>query len=231
MIIIGIAGYAKAGKDTFVEIAKGILKKNYYTPIRVAFADQLKDEVQGMLYDNRFMFDIKKLTPEEKERIRPLFVFWGCQRRHESDGGLYWVEILNEWLEDIAYECKIQGESDERIVALVSDVRFPNESKWIHESWKGSVIHLRRYTKKVIGISCGGTGSPVVRHYENEYDLAPNEEELNQDPLVLEQSDLRIEWENKGAKSSFDAAQDPELHTVVLNTLNSLPVFNGKLSL
>jgi hypothetical protein len=227
MIVIGIAGYAKAGKDTFVSIAKIILERNDYRPIRIAFADKLKDEVQGMLYENKFKLDIKKLAPEEKERVRPLLVFWGCQRRYESENGLYWVDIANDWLEDIVYECKEGGESDERIVALVSDVRFPNESKWVHESWKGQVIHLRRYKKKVIGM--GHSTEGITYSYDHEYDLAPNEEEFKQDPLVLGQADYRVEWENKGAKSSDEAAQDLELHGVVLKTLNALPVFSGKL--
>jgi hypothetical protein len=229
MIVIGIAGYAKAGKDTFVSIAKTILTRNDYRPIRIAFADKLKDEVQGMLYDNRFKLDVKKLTPEEKERVRPLFVFWGCQRRYESDGGLYWVDVVQEWLEDIAYECKQEGESDERIVALVSDVRFPNESKWIHETWNGQVIHLRRYKKVPIGVGVDEKGCMMTTSYNHEYDPAPNEEEFKQDPLVLAQADYRVEWENKGAKSSEEAAKDPELHEIVLKALNALPVFNGKL--
>jgi len=46
---------------------------------------------------------------------------------------------------------------------------------------------------------------------------------------VLGQADLRVEWENKGAKSSDEAAQDPELHEVVLKALNALSMFNGTL--
>lgn len=227
MIVIGIAGYAKAGKDTFVSIAKTILERNDYRAIRVAFADKLKDEVQGMLYDNQFKLDVKKLTPEEKERVRPLFVFWGCQRRYESEGGLYWVDVVNDWLEDIVYEYKEHGESTERIVALISDVRFPNEAKWIHETWKGQVVHLRRYKKVPIGVNIDEHGCMKTTAYNHEYDLAPNEEEFKQDPLVLGQADYRVEWENKRAKSSEEATQDPELHKIVLKALNTLPMFNG----
>ena len=64
--VIGIAGMARAGKDTFVGIAKNILRRNNYRPIRVAFADKLKEEVLAMLKSNGFQLDITKLSPEEQ---------------------------------------------------------------------------------------------------------------------------------------------------------------------
>ena len=229
MIVIALGGYALSGKDTFVIIAKMILDRNKYRAIRVAFADKLKDEVRGMLHDNRFDLDVRHLTPEEKERVRPLFVFWGMQRRYESEGGRYWVNIVNEQLEDIAFEYKQAGESTEKVVILISDTRFPNESGWIHESCGGYVIHLRRYKKVLEGIGVSTPDYEQVKSYSHEYDSAPNDEELKQDPLVIAQADHRVEWENKGFKSNIEASQDPEFHEIVLKALNALPVFSGKL--
>jgi hypothetical protein len=228
MKIIGIAGYAKAGKDTFVGIAKTVLQRNNYTPMRVAFADRLKEEVQRMLEQNNFQINVTRLIPEEKERVRPVFVFWGCQRRHESEKGMYWVNIVDNYLDTIIRDHLENGQSTERVVALVSDVRFPNEAKWVHEKWEGELIHLRRYRKIVNAMSAESDGT-ITRHYINDYDNAPNEEELKQDPLVLKQSDIRAEWENKGFPSSTAAEADPELQKIVLDTLNKSKFFNGSL--
>lgn len=77
MKMIGVSGYAFCGKDTFVKIAIDLLKKNGYMPIRLAFADMLKDEVEGMLKDNKFQATVKTDDSVAKALIRPLLVLVG----------------------------------------------------------------------------------------------------------------------------------------------------------
>ncbi len=226
MKVISIAGYARAGKDTFANIAKVILERNNYRFVRVAFADEVKNEIQKMLNNNGFKLNVQKLTAEEKEKIRPLFVIWATQRRKESDGEAYWINVVDKQLNNIIYDFKNAGESTDRLVTLIPDCRYLNEVNWVHENWNGKVIHLRRYTKTVVGMLSDDKGN-VTNTYSNEYDIAPNEEERRQDPMVIEKADYRIEWENKNAKTISAAMENPDLQKIVLDTLNATSFFSG----
>ena len=185
MKVIGIGGFARAGKDTFVKIACDILKKNGYNPIRIAFADILKEEVDEMLKANNFKLDVYTNDPEEKAKIRPLLVWWGCTRRTLSPDGLYWIDYIEQTMGDYIND----GTNPEKKVFLISDVRFPNEAKWIHENWSGWFIHLKRYT--IVPDDDRPMGFPLAAWkaggFPKEYDIAPNDEEAIQDPLIQDQ--------------------------------------------
>lgn len=228
--VIGIAGYARCGKDTFVGIAKNILAANNYRPIRVAFADKLKEETESMLKANNFKTTVYTEDSESKKLIRPLFVWWGCQRRYESNGGLYWVCQVDDQLRKLCKDLVSNGEPTERVVAMVSDVRFANEARWVHEQWGGKVIHLKRYViKEVHDVMDGFAGTVGIP--TKVYDPAPNEEESKNDPLVQEMADFRIEWESKGKHTAETAIKDSYLQGVVLKTLNDSKIFSETLLL
>lgn len=229
--VIGIAGYARCGKDTFVGIAKNILTKNKYAPMRVAFADKLKLETQKMLREHGFSASVYTEEAEAKKLIRPLLVWWGCQRRYESEGGLYWVNRVDDGLREITKDMIKNGANPERVVALISDVRFVNEAKWVHDQWGGRVIHLKRYS-----IIHSPQYDPITDERDGyrlkkEYDSAPNDEEKKNDPLVQELADLRIEWESKKKLTSAEAIEDPYLQGVTLDALNRTGFFSETLSL
>jgi hypothetical protein len=221
MKLIGVGGYARCGKNTFVEIAKNILTKNNYSVIELAFANKLKSEVQEMLRKSGFELDVLNLSAEEKERVRPLFVFWGCQRRYESEGGMYWVNEVDRQIEDLIADCTAAGESTDRMIVLVSDVRFPNEAKWVHEKWGGQVIHLKKWKSEWRKGGQDGSDEVLVKVY----DPAPNEEEAKQDPLVEALADVKTEWEGKGKPSAADASTEVDLQKVVLSALNETKFF------
>lgn len=214
MIVLGVAGFARSGKDTFVGIASDILKANGYRPMRVAFADKLKDEVETMLKVNRFNATVKTDDTLLKSMVRPLMVWWGCQRRYESDGGMYWVNEVDAQLRELCDDYILHGESHENVVALVSDVRFENEAKWVHENWGGSIIHLKRYEYQTWRFKQGDPWEEVKR-----YDPAPNEEEAKQDPLVEAVSDVHVEWENQKASTTAEAIKMENLHDTVMDAL------------
>lgn len=211
--IIGIGGLARSGKDTFVAIAKNILKRNGYAPFRIAFADKLKEEVEAMLVANNFKASVLTDDTEAKKLIRPLLVWWGCQRRYESDGGLYWVkkaeEVINHYYSNAIDKNKL--------VFLVSDVRFPNEVKWVHETFGGEVIHLKKYAVQTVS-----NRALTEESFIKIYDTPPNEEEKKQDPIVREMSNYQIEWEKSSAK---DLMTDPTLNKIVLEALNRTKYF------
>jgi hypothetical protein len=219
--VIGIAGYARCGKDTFVGIAKNILSANGYTPVRVAFADKLKEEVEAALRLNKFKTTVYNEDSEAKKLIRPLLVWWGCQRRFDTSesGGLYWVDRVNDQLVELQKKTPPQQLS--KIVALVSDCRFANEVNWVHNNWDGSVIHLKRYT--IEERKAGQDGSDVVD--VKVYDAAPNAEEAKNDPIVQELADHRVEWESKKKMTSAEAIEDRYLQGVVVEALNATKFF------
>lgn len=224
MKVIGIGGFARCGKDAFVSIAKNILLKNGYQPQRVAFADNLKSEVDNMLEQNNFELDVYNTDNAAKSKIRPLLVWWGCARRDLSDGGLYWVDQVNKQL---TQQCK--QEPTDNVVTLISDVRFPNEAQWLHKNWDGEFIHIRRFSYEDVRDGYGDFVSSKT------YDAAPNEEEAKNDPLIREIADVHMEWESKGIPAGEDPTKDEYLQRKVLDALNSTKFFKhtttGTLSL
>lgn len=221
--IIGIGGLARSGKDTFVAIAKNILRRNGYASLRIAFADKLKEEVEIMLVANNFKASVLTDDTEAKKLIRPLLVWWGCQRRQESDGGLYWVKTAEDKIRDYYAGARHSNIDDDKLIMLVSDVRFPNEAKWIHETFDGDVIHLRKYTVQSLAESPAIVyGASSNMEFHRVYDEAPNEEEKKQDPLVREMADQRIDWEKS---SSSDVINDPKMNAIVLEALNRTKYF------
>jgi hypothetical protein len=217
MKVIGISGYARSGKDTFVAIAKNILKKNGYSPFRIAFADKLKEEVGTMLKTNGFDASVMTDDTDAKKLIRPLLVWWGCQRRYESDGGLYWVKTAEDKIRSCYASAGHSNIDPDKLIMLVSDVRFPNEAQWVHEAFDGEVIHLRKYSVIKQTPVLGVDGS-FVKVYDN----PPNEEERKQDPIVRDMATQRIDWEKS---SSADVLNDPKLNSIVLSALNNTKYF------
>lgn len=172
-LVIGVGGFARAGKDTFVKIAKNILKENGYSSIKLAFADPLKEEIDPFLREH---YNISAWTDdtEEKALIRPYLVAHGCGKRIISNGR-YWVDKIDQALETIHFN---------EDVVFISDCRFPNEADWLHNKWNGWFVHLKKYSV---------TNNP---YEHNLYDVAPNSEEAMNDPICEQKADYRLELEN-----------------------------------
>lgn len=169
-IVIGVGGFARCGKDTFVKVAKKILRANGYSCIKLAFADALKEEIDPFL---REQYNISAWTDDnaEKQLIRPYLVAHGCGKRIISKGR-YWIDKINQAIETIHFN---------EDVIFVSDCRFPNEADWLHEKWGGWFVHLRKYSVAGVTKVC---------------DQAPNAEEATNDPLCQQKADYCLELEN-----------------------------------
>jgi hypothetical protein len=116
--IIGLAGFARVGKDTLASIMLGLVRPSY----RVAFADALKDEVAQLHH-----VDARTADAAEKERIRPLLIEHGELRRREDPA--YWMRRAFETMDRL-----------EPGVVVVTDVRYPNEAEAIRE--RGGFVAL-----------------------------------------------------------------------------------------
>ncbi len=192
-IVIGVGGFARAGKDTFVKVAKNILRANGYSCIKLAFADALKEEIDPFLREH---YNISAWTDdtEEKALIRPYLVAHGCGKRIISNGR-YWVDKIDQAIENIHFN---------EDVIFISDCRFPNEADWLHNKWGGWFVHLKKYyleevpqyfdskmKEEIAKIMC-----PIEKVFVNKYDEAPNEEEAKNDPMCEAKSDFCLELEN-----------------------------------
>jgi hypothetical protein len=227
MKVIGVSGYARSGKDTFVGIAMKILEKNGFLSTKMSFAIGVKDDLDEWLKDK---YGISAWTTDDKEKslIRSFLVAHGCGKRIQTEGK-YWIDKVHAKIQEQIASQEHDSYQDHVDVVFVSDVRFLNEAKWLQDKWNGDLIHLRRYSKTVGAINIDSNGK-FSNYYVNTYDPAPNEEELKNDPFVVEVADQRIEWENKGNLSPSAAESQPYLQEVVFNALNKTKAFNGILS-
>lgn len=130
-MIIGLAGVARSGKDSFFKFCQNT-KVNGKSNFRAAFADELKLELDSFLLKQ---FNISAFTesPKEKETIRPILVSYGMAKRQISEGR-YWVEKVKSKIEPIkdSHNC------------FITDVRFSNEVDQI-KKLGGICIHIERF--------------------------------------------------------------------------------------
>lgn len=186
-IVIGVSGMARAGKDTFVKIARKILKENGYTSQQKAFANALKSDIDSWLIEK---YGISAWTDntEEKKIIRSFLVAHGCGKREQTKGK-YWIDKIDN---DINFDMggySHSGITAHKHVIFISDCRFPNEVDWVHNKWNGWLIHLKKYSIK----PCKNMQTPW--NYKS-YDTAPNDEEAKNDPICEKNADYRLELEN-----------------------------------
>lgn len=131
--IIGIAGVARVGKDTFCDDIINILGSQGINAQRVAFADALKKDINDFLVDKT---GVKAYIREDngKELIRPLLVAYGELMR-ELTGGKHWINKIKK---------EVGVNINNQVLSIVSDVRYPNEASWINSTRHGVTLHLSR---------------------------------------------------------------------------------------
>ena len=145
-MIIGLTGLARCGKDTFCNYARQYLKSKNYESQRLAFADELKKDVDAFLIEKLNISAFTEVT-SEKEIIRPMLTCWGTEIMRKQDD-LCWVKKVEEII--------VENQKN-NIVSIVTDIRFPNEIEYIHKMG-GCVIHLTM------------TGNKPANEYEAEND-------------------------------------------------------------
>lgn len=135
--IIGLTGFARAGKDTFQIRSKLLLSgidKNFVCH-RYAFADALKDECDEFLIKNMGISAFSECT-SEKNIIRPFLVTYGTHLRRKLDSEC-WIKKIRPLIDEIK---PISGKLD---FIFITDVRFKNEAEWV-KSTGGYIINISR---------------------------------------------------------------------------------------
>lgn len=213
MIIVGVTGFARTGKDLYCNIAKNICELNGLTAKRYAFADELKREVEPFLKDLCGV-DVWTDNTEIKTDIRDFLVWYGTTfwRKREP---LRWVNKVEQSL-------KRDTHVD---VALISDARYPNEGHWVHTN-DGWLVHLSKYSK----VSPDGG-----RTWDRIYQKAPNSEEEKNDPIVKKMSDFQIVWEDMSNNGQVkinisDLVNNMYLKESVFKSLQACPLLSKKLT-
>ena len=132
-IIIGLCGHGRSGKDTFCEIAKRFLSKKKAAAARVAFADELKKDLDPLC---RHHIGCSAFTEDtkQKELIRPLLVAYGTDVIRKMDE--------NWWIDRI--EHKLPLYFGQEIIPIVTDVRYPNEMEWVQKQHNGVCVYITR---------------------------------------------------------------------------------------
>ena len=131
--LIGIAGFARSGKDALASILQNLLKEQQSSAKITSFAYYLKKDIDSFL---RSRLNISAFTedPQEKEIIRPLLVCWGTKIIRDKIDSQYWIRKMH----NVRAVHRSQG-----IKTIIPDVRFKNEVEWIH-SLGGSTIYIER---------------------------------------------------------------------------------------
>lgn len=122
-MLIGLTGYARAGKDT-AALGCAVSFK------RMAFATALKKDVENMLKASGIDPYADFSLEDCKIKYRPLLVAWGQIKRAEDPD--YWIKKI-----------KITPSIASVENIIITDVRYANEIEWIKEMG-GKVILIAR---------------------------------------------------------------------------------------
>ena len=172
MIVVGISGVARSGKNLLCELLMQNLYLEGYTSKPFALAGDLKNDCDEFLYK---MCDLNVWTDltEDKSQFREFLVWYGSLKRKQTDGR-YWIDKLDRRISTY------KGD-----VAIVTDVRYDHYDKdevhWIKEEKQGLLIHLKRFKRDDTNFV--------------QYTKPANDHESLNDRSLYEKADINITWE------------------------------------
>jgi len=136
--VIGISGYAGSGKDLFFRLFKEEVSQTGRTAEKVSIADPLKAEVRDTILQLKGI-DPTNCSRPQKDMIRDLLVFHGCQKRNETNGR-YWIDKASETVKDL---------SDKFDFICITDVRFNkfvrDEASWVKRELGGKLLVIKQF--------------------------------------------------------------------------------------
>lgn len=139
MLLIGFGHKARQGKNTAAVAMFNAMPLDSHARI-YAYADALRAEVTratttaGGVMELIQSMNCPKWVLPEMGKQRTLLQWWGTDYRRAQDEN-YWVSRLQETLE-----------REQPEIALITDVRFPNEAEAIHKLG-GKLVKVERTNK------------------------------------------------------------------------------------
>jgi ABC-type oligopeptide transport system ATPase subunit len=165
--VIGIAGVAGSGKDTFGKIIGNVFENSGGKVNYLSFAAKLKAEVSE-ISKKLYNIDPTNCTREEKNLIRPLLLAHGAIMREKTQGQ-YWINSIKNLI-------------IENNINIITDVRFCeyecDEVDWI-QSNGGIVVHITRFFEE--------NGQRIYIMPDNEY-------EKRNDKTLKNKADYSFSW-------------------------------------
>lgn len=134
--LIGIAGPARAGKDTLAGYACGNLLYQHYW-----FAKPLKEAARHMfgLSDRQLYGDLKEVKDKRwRKSPREILQILGTEVARDMFHKNLWIMRAEQEF----IKCDRRG-------MIISDVRYENEAKWIRKMG-GIVVHVKRANAKKV---------------------------------------------------------------------------------
>lgn len=123
-LLIGISGKKRSGKDTLCQSLLNRLDNS----VRVAFADQLKEEVAEACGVSL------EYLEHHKANFRYILQGWGTEFRRQLTGLNYWIEQLDN--------CVAAWHLGSDFI-IIPDVRFQNEHAYVKQNG-GIMIRINR---------------------------------------------------------------------------------------
>lgn len=175
--IIGIAGFARSGKDTLAKSIKLLLEEEGAKVGLFSFAKALKTDIDPFCVE-KFNISAFCEESESKSKIRPILIAYGnCQRNITS--GSYWIERLKP---EIDFFLNSGGD-----YALVTDLRF---KEFKHDEYD----FFRNFDRNFIITVSLFDGSGKLNQ-------AAHESEQKNFPFLLSHSDYNLEWSKSDDKA------------------------------
>jgi hypothetical protein len=147
-VVIPIAGFARAGKDTLANAIFDHLDQEEpsYSVIIMKFADALKQSLQASLNEAGIKVDVFTEDTDKKAALRPLLVAYGEYCRSQNPN--VWVDKVIEDINTWADETVIDSDSTGSVV-LIPDLRYANEYQklealCIKRGWAYVPIYIER---------------------------------------------------------------------------------------
>lgn len=157
MILIGLAGVARSGKDT----AAGVLAREVGL-YSYAFADPIKRMLEQVFGDNFVHGDREQIEPISGVSYRTLMQTLGTEWGRNIQPDLWtrvakskweWVKEGMPWVTELGRMSNLQlGNEELNKGMVISDVRFDNEAGWIR-SEGGIIVHIDRPGTEKVGVA------------------------------------------------------------------------------
>jgi energy-coupling factor transporter ATP-binding protein EcfA2 len=129
VMIIGLSGRMKSGKDTVLKLMRELLDHKSYTIVRQSFADALKLEVAEACGVSLNFLE------EHKDNFRLILQGWGTDFRRNLYSKEYWI---SKWME--RYSLYNWGPKN---ILVATDVRFLNEQACLKDLG-GIIVRIAR---------------------------------------------------------------------------------------